>query len=253
MKTEIIYEDQDILICHKPAGLATQSASVSQPDTVSELKKYLGGGYLGIVHRLDQPVEGLLVFARSKKAAAVLSRQLAEGILQKRYCALVFGYPPQEEGLLVDYLRKEGSLSRVVSEGDPEAKKAVLQYRVRRADRSAAAGRFSAGGGHGDVKQGSGTSGNAVHGGARHSSAAIADHSCLDIQIDTGRFHQIRCQLSHAGMPILGDRKYGTEESLEESKRLGITQTALCACEIHLWHPVTGQEICREIVPGWMT
>lgn len=58
MKTKIIYEDQDILICHKPAGLATQSASVSQPDVVSELKKYLGGGYLGIIHRLDQPVEG---------------------------------------------------------------------------------------------------------------------------------------------------------------------------------------------------
>lgn len=253
MKTEIIYEDQDILICHKPAGLATQSASVSQPDVVSELKRYLGGGYLGIVHRLDQPVEGLLVFARSKRAAAVLSRQLAEGILQKRYCALVYGHPPQEEGLLVDYLRKEGSLSRVASEGDQEAKKAVLQYRVRRADECAAAGRHSAGSGYGDVIRGSGTQGNAVHGGATQSGTSTAGHSCLDIQIDTGRFHQIRCQLSHAGMPILGDRKYGTEESLEESKRLGITQTALCACEIHLWHPVTGQEICREIVPGWMT
>ncbi len=80
MKTKVIYEDQDILICHKPAGLATQSAGVSQPDVASELKNYLGGGYLGIIHRLDQPVEGLLVFARSPKAAAALSRQLAEGI-----------------------------------------------------------------------------------------------------------------------------------------------------------------------------
>ncbi len=253
MKTEIIYEDQDILICHKPAGLATQSASVSQPDVVSELKRYLGGGYLGIVHRLDQPVEGLLVFARSKKAAAVLSRQLAEGVLQKRYCALVYGHPPQEEGLLVDYLRKEGSLSRVVSEGDQEAKKAVLQYRVRRAYECAAAGRVSAGSGHGDVIQGSGVQRNMVHGGETHSGAIAACHSSLDIQIDTGRFHQIRCQLSHAGMPILGDRKYGTEESLEESKRLGIRQTALCACEIRLRHPMTGQEIYHEIVPDWMT
>lgn len=217
MKTNIIYEDQDILICYKPAGLATQSASVSQPDVVSEIKKYLGGGYLGIVHRLDQPVEGLLVFARNKKAAGALSRQLAESLLQKHYCALVYGRPPQERGRLVDYLRKEGSLSKVVSEGDREAQKAVLQYQMRQPS--------------GD--------------------AASEKYSCLDIQIDTGRFHQIRCQLSHAGMPILGDRKYGTEESLEESRRLGIGQTALCACEIRLRHPVTGQEIYREITPSW--
>ncbi|MDE6518271.1 MAG: RNA pseudouridine synthase, partial [Acetatifactor sp.] len=140
MKTEIVYEDQDILICHKPAGLATQSASVSQPDVVSELKKYLGGGYLGIVHRLDQPVEGLLVFARNKKAAAELGRQLTQGILQKRYCALVYGQPPQESGRLVDYLRKEGSLSKVVPEGTSEAQKAVLQYRIRQAGGRTAAG-----------------------------------------------------------------------------------------------------------------
>lgn len=117
----------------------------------------------------------------------------------------------------MDYLRKEGSLSKVVSEGDREAQKAVLQYQMRQLS--------------GD--------------------AASEKYSCLDIQIDTGRFHQIRCQLSHAGMPILGDRKYGTEESLEESRRLGIGQTALCACEIRLQHPVTGQEIYREITPSW--
>ena len=238
MKTKIIYEDQDILICHKPAGLATQSASVSQPDVVSELKKYLGGGYLGIIHRLDQPVEGLLVFARSQKAAAALSRQLAEGILLKRYCALVHGRPPQESGRLVDYLRKEGSLSRVVSEGNQGAQKAVLRYQVRTADvRKGAGGQDSSG---------------EVPGAAAYVAAAL-NYTCMDIYIETGRFHQIRCQLSHAGMPILGDRKYGTEESLAESRRLGIMQTALCACEIRLRHPVTGREICREIAPAWMS
>ena len=181
MKTKIIYEDQDILICHKPAGLATQSASVSQPDVVSELKKYLGGGYLGIIHRLDQPVEGLLVFARSQKAAAALSRQLAEGILVKRYCALVHGRPPQESGRLVDYLRKEGSLSRVVSEGNQGAQKAVLRYQVRTADvRKGAGGQDSSG---------------EVPGAAAHTAAAL-NYTCMDIYIETGRFHQIRCQLS---------------------------------------------------------
>ncbi len=239
MKTKVIYEDQDILICHKPAGLATQSAGVSQPDVASELKNYLGGGYLGIIHRLDQPVEGLLVFARSPKAAAALSRQLAEGILRKRYCALVHGQPLQESGRLVDYLRKEGSLSKVVLEGTQGAQKAVLQYWVRPAEVRKAAGSF-------DI------SGKAL-GDAAYDTTAGLRCTCLDINIETGRFHQIRCQLSHAGMPILGDRKYGTQESLAESRRLGILQTALCACEISLRHPVTGREISREIVPAWMS
>lgn len=219
MRTRIIYEDQDILICHKPAGLATQSASVSQPDVVSELRNYLKGAYVGIVHRLDQPVEGLLVFARNKKAAALLSRQLEEGTLHKRYCVLVYGRPSQDRGELVDYLCREGSLARVISEGSPGAKKAVLQYQVRQS-------------GAGDA-------------------GGPPECSCLDIHIDTGRFHQIRCQLSHAGMPVLGDQKYGTAESLEISQRLGIRYVALCAYRIQLRHPISGREISREICPGW--
>lgn len=227
MRTQIVYEDQDILICHKPAGLATQSAAVSQPDVVSELKNYLAGNYLGIVHRLDQPVEGLLVFARNKKAAAALSSQLARGSLHKKYCALVYGRLSRESGELVDYLRKEGNLARVVAAGDPEGKKAVLRYQVRRRESVGAPG--MGGGADGETE----------------------NCTCLDIEIDTGRFHQIRCQLSHAGNPILGDRKYGTAESLEASRRLGISQTALCACGICLRHPVTGQEISYEIKPDW--
>lgn len=220
MKTRIVYEDPDILICHKPAGLATQSASVSQPDVVSELKDYLKGAYVGVVHRLDQPVEGLLVFARSKRAAAALSRQLEDGTLRKRYCVLAYGHPPQDRGELADYLCKEGNRARVVREGAPGAKKAVLQYQVRQAD---------FGGKNG-----------------------MLECSCLDIRIDTGRFHQIRCQLSHAGMPVLGDRKYGTAESLETARRLGILHVALCAYSIQLRHPVSGREISHEISPEWM-
>lgn len=218
MRTQIIYEDRDILICHKPAGLATQSASVSQPDVVSELKNYLAGGYVGIIHRLDQPVEGLLAFAKNPEAAAALGRQLTAGALQKRYCALVWGRPPGDGGELVDYLRKEGSLSRVVLAGTPEAKKAVLRYRVRETQNR----------------------------------AEMGNHTGLDICIDTGRFHQIRCQLSHGGMPVLGDQKYGTAESLEESRRLGIRHVALCACGLRLLHPVSNREICHEICPDWI-
>ena len=122
MKTEILYEDNSILVIRKPAGLAVQSAGIGQADVVSELKSHLaklpdagrpgkGEPYLGIVHRLDQPVEGLLVFAKDKKAAAALSKQLAEGALNKHYYAVLCGYPDCPEGDLVDYLRKEGNVA----------------------------------------------------------------------------------------------------------------------------------------------
>lgn len=220
MRTGIVYEDQDILVCYKPAGLAAQAAAVTQPDVVSELKSYLKGAYVGVVHRLDQPVEGLLVFARSKRVAAALSRQLEDGTLRKQYCALVCGRPSQDEGELVNYLCKEGSLSKVVCEGTAGAKKAVLQYQVTR--------QFV-------PKEADGTQ----------------ECTCLDIRIGTGRFHQIRCQLSHAGMPILGDQKYGTAKSLELSRRLAVRHTALCAYKIQLKHPVSGGEISCEICPDW--
>lgn len=92
MKEKIIYEDKDILVCHKPAGLATQTGRVGQKDLVSELKNYLGGNsYLGLIHRLDQPVEGLLVFAKTAFAAKELSRQLTDNMLNKQYFAVVKG------------------------------------------------------------------------------------------------------------------------------------------------------------------
>ena len=122
----------------------------------------------------------------------------------------------------MDYLYKDaqnGSHAVVVGEQEssrfPDAKKAVLQYSLIQY-------------------------------------AEETDLSLMEIHIDTGRFHQIRCQLANAGMPILGDRKYGTAESLEESRLLGIRQIALCACEIRLRHPASGQEICHEITPGWI-
>lgn len=225
MKLRIIYEDEHILTVYKPAGLAVQTAHVGEPDAVSELKKYLkpkGAAqppYLGIVHRLDQPVEGVLVFAKNKVAAAKLSEQLAGGILNKKYCAAVCGKPPQKEGSLTDYLLKESasSMARVVTESAdkfPEARKAVLHYRL--------AGQL----------------------------AEPAAVSFLDIHIETGRFHQIRAQLSHAGMPILGDSKYGNAVSAALSRRLSVHNAALCAYEISFSHPATGRPMRFEIRPA---
>ena len=151
MAVKIIYEDKDILVCEKPAGLAVQSARISEPDMVSELKNYLTGKqptgapgksteisafggtrqpasattsvgvrkpqsvYLGVVHRLDQPVSGLLVFAKNKKAAGALSTQTAQHQMNKIYYAVVYTKEDLtgKRGTLTDWLVKEASIARV--------------------------------------------------------------------------------------------------------------------------------------------
>lgn len=226
MQTRIIYEDAHILVVHKPAGLATQSSKVGQPDVVSELKNHLARHeqnkkeknstpYLGIVHRLDQPVEGLLVFTKTKEAAGKLTAQLVGGTLNKQYYAIVCGEPTLLTGELEDYLCKEGNFAKVSQPQDKEAKKAILQYKVL-------------------------------------SSMELEDGrsiSLLDVYIHTGRFHQIRAQLAHAGWPILGDAKYGNEQSMDISKKIKIRNVALYAYRLELKHPVTGKQLEFIIEP----
>lgn len=219
MKTEIIYEDKELLVVRKPAGLATQTARVGQADVVSELKNYLHSPYLGIVHRLDQPVEGLLVFARTRGAAASLSGQLTEGTLNKQYYAVICGKPVSEQGELADYLYKDvWNTGRAVVVGEqerfrfPEAKEAVLQYRLLQY-------------------------------------AEETDLSLMEIHIDTGRFHQIRAQMSHAGMALLGDAKYGDDAAQKRGRELGVSHVALCAYQIAFRHPVKKKEMCFQIKP----
>lgn len=219
MKTEIVYEDREVLVVRKPAGLATQTAKVAQADVVSELKSYLKSPYLGVIHRLDQPVEGLLVFARTKTAAAALSGQLAEGMLHKQYYAVICGKPLREQEELVDYLYKDarnGVCTVVAGEQErlccPDAKKAVLQYRLLQY-------------------------------------AEDADISLMDIHIDTGRFHQIRAQMSHAGMALLGDSRYGDEAVRKRGNDLGIRNVALCAYDIAFWHPAEKEKMHFRIKP----
>lgn len=224
MQTQIVYEDEAVLVIRKPAGLATESAGIGQKDVVSELKNYVAKKnpgkmpYLGVVHRLDQPVEGLLVFAKTKKAADNLTAQLGKGMLKKEYLAVVCGKVPENTGRLVDYLAKEKGMAVVKNAADaktekdvdaqaekaadPQAKKAVLTYTKK---------------------------------------AETEKFTLLAVQIETGRFHQIRAQLSHAGFPILGDEKYGSEESKELSREKKIRFTALCAASLSFRHPVTGK------------
>lgn len=173
---ELIYEDPHILICRKPAGMAVQSASLGRRDLESMLRTYLmesGRGanpYLGVVQRLDQPVQGLVVFAKTPRAAASLSAQAQDGRMEKEYLAVVCGHLPQEEGTLIHYVKKESAnYSRPAPEGTPGAKRAALSYRVlkrREAD------------------------------------------ELVRIRLQTGRHHQIRVQMAAMGAPLYGDQKY---------------------------------------------
>lgn len=229
MKTEIVYEDRDVLVIRKPARLATQTARIGQPDAVSELKNYLAASgapkppYLGIIHRLDQPVEGLLVFAKNKKAAGGLAGQLGgqegERLLHKRYYAVVCGKPSPDEGTLVDEMYKDAQTGKALipesGVGGAASKRAVLHYSILQT-----------------VKAPSGE-----------------EISLADIQIDTGRFHQIRAQMAHAGMALLGDEKYGDEGAKTLSRKMGIRSAALCAVSLSFVHPITGEQLHFQTEP----
>lgn len=251
MKTEIIYEDRELLVIRKPAGLATQTAGAGQPDVVSELKNYLAGKgerqpYLGIIHRLDQPVEGLLVFAKNKKAAAALTKQLGEqegfGGLNKQYYAVFCGKPSEKAGTLVDYMYK-GADGRAVIVDNP-AENAGSRGKAGKAPESA------------EMRGKSRAPGSPKKAVLEYKilqtvTAPSGDELALaDIHIHTGRFHQIRAQMANAGMALLGDVKYGDDTSKSCSQRLGIRWAALCACKIAFQHPVSGERLCFEIRPG---
>ncbi len=223
----ILYEDDQILVVCKPSGIATQTARVGQQDMVSELKNYLAKKetlrtgqepYLGVVHRLDQPVSGLLVFAKTRSASAALSHQISTGQMQKYYYAIVLGKPAQSQDVLVNYLYKDGHNNRsyVVKEDFPEAKKAVLEYRT--------------------VK-----------------TLIALEENCeatlLEIKLMTGRHHQIRVQLANADIPILGDSKYGSMRSKDFNKDSSLRSLALCAYKLRFEHPLTGEELTFERNP----
>lgn len=215
IEENILYEDKEILVCRKPAGMPVQAAGIGTMDMESALKNYLAQKipgkvpYLGIVHRLDQPVEGILVFAKTPGAAGSLSKQIMAGGAGKYYLAVVEGKPERSEGTLTDYLKKNGraNMSQAVPENTPGAKKAVLHYRIL------------------DQKE--------INGKVR---------TLLRIRLETGRHHQIRVQLSHVGYPLLGDRKYNP--SGEKGKSLG-----LCSCGLEFKHPKTGRLMKFETEP----
>ncbi len=241
---EYLYEDNDILVCVKPAGMATQGNQLGCMDLVSALKTHLvrearkdarqgkktavsgiSEPYLALIHRLDQPVEGILVFAKNKKAAADLSGQLQKHKMQKDYFAVVIGTPQQPEGKCVDYLlrdHKSGEVT-IAQEREPQAQRAELTYQViarnTLPDKTDPAGMETA-------------------------------LSLMQIHLLTGRFHQIRAQMEHLGTPILGDHRFGGEKAQLLAKEMGEDMIALCSYRLKFRHPVTQKEMTYQITPN---
>ncbi len=210
----ILYEDRDILVCAKPHGLPVQSRRAGSPDMESLLKTCLvrqrQTPYLAVIHRLDQPVSGLLVFGKTKKSAASLNAQLTGGSFGKHYRALVDGCPPAPSGTLRDYLVKDGraNTSRVCAPDTPGAKKAVLEYRT-------------------------------VSGDSPFFPHAKDGQTELEVHLLTGRHHQIRVQLAHMGCPLAGDTKYNPAALFPGSWQI----LKLCAFRLEFLHPATGKNM----------
>lgn len=217
-KIKVLFEDNDILVCVKPAGIATESANIRNADMVSMVKSHLGvAPYVGLIHRLDQPVSGILVFAKNPAAAANLSKQVQTDDMQKYYTAIVEGNVLDIDHSL-PYINVNSVGSITVTNyliKDNRQNKAMVVDRGRKDFNGKPA------------KEASLTleviSYNSEY-----------NTSTLRIHLLTGRFHQIRAQLSNLGHPIVGDTKYGA--TCAKNNGTGI---ALCAYKLTFTHPST--------------
>lgn len=207
------YEDNHIVVVRKEAGEIVQGDKTGDKPLSEYVKDYIkekynkpGNVFCGVVHRIDRPVAGLVIFARTSKALTRLNDMLRKGEIHKTYWALVEGRPAKREGELTDWLQSDGRMNktRVVKEGEADAKLSRLRYRT-------------------------------IAEGERY--------TLLEINLLTGRKHQIRCQLSHMGNPIKGDLKYGAKRSNPGG---GIS---LLARHIEFEHPVSHREISLDTAP----
>ena len=215
----ILFEDSHIIVCEKPHGTATQSRNISSADMVSLLKNHIRkttgtpDPYLAVIHRLDQPVRGILVFAKTPFAAKELNKQLTGSGFGKYYRALVSQCPSAPNGTLEDYLVKNGktNLSSVCDKNIKDAKLARLSYQVIDSENT-------------------------------FFPIEKEDETELDIALDTGRHHQNRVQLSHMGCPIVGDSKYNPQTGQ------GRKNICLCAYCLEFCHPKTKKKMVFSLL-----
>ncbi|MBA3720836.1 MAG: RluA family pseudouridine synthase [Parachlamydiaceae bacterium] len=176
---DVLYEDNHLLVVNKPSGLLTQPSGTEQDSLEQRAKEWIkvtyqkpGNVFLEAVHRLDKPASGIIVFGRTSKALSRLNESIRDKKTVKTYLALVEGRPPKESGELENYMVHDDYHAQIVSKSYPQAKIARLSYKT--------------------VKQ-------------------FNDRTLLEINLETGRYHQIRLQLAEIGCPIIGDTKYGAK------------------------------------------
>ncbi|MBN9119533.1 MAG: RluA family pseudouridine synthase [Planctomycetes bacterium] len=227
---QVLYEDHHLLIVNKPAPLLTQ-APPGVPSLESVAKAYIkakyakpAGVYLGIPHRLDRPVSGVVCFTRNTKAAQRVHAQFAERDVRKVYWALVEGAVAPDAGVWDDWVRKLPEESRVerADEGEPGAKLATLEYRV--------------------LRRGRGPQGEPRAGSPSQTACTLVELAPL-----TGRMHQLRVQAAWRGHPVLGDAQYGGTRPFGPPAELSRDRViALHARRLTLAHPFTKQELTVE-------
>ena len=222
---EILYREGPCLVINKPSGLLTQApAGIDNLEVrikafIKHQEEKTGNVYLGLPHRLDRPASGAMVFARHVRAARRLSKQFEDRSVSKIYWALVEGDLQPDEGTWTDYLHKRHGMAEaiVVPEDDPRGKQAVLHYRVM---------------------------------------GRTADASWLEIELETGRTHQIRVQAASRGYPILGDRQYGSTRLFgPPHDDVRLRAIALHARQLGFAHPMTraAVEVVAPVSDAWLS
>lgn len=210
---KILFEDNHIIVVEKKPNIPSQADKTTDEDMLTIVKRYIkekynktGNVYLGLVHRLDRPVGGIMIFAKTSKAASRLSDQVREKVFKKKYLAVVDGKFEQKEGILENYLYKDErhNTSRVVNKDKKNAKLAKLDYKVIKYNQ-------------------------------------VKNLSLVEINLHTGRHHQIRVQLANFGHSIFGDQKYGTRGQGK--------QIALWAYELTIQHPITKEKMTFQDLP----
>lgn len=202
----IIYEDEILLVCNKPAGLMVEPDRNNFPNLLDQVKNYLKKNtkeklpFVQHLHRLDRPTSGIVLFTKNKDYLKNLSEQFAERKVSKYYFALTKNAPDEKSGVLEHWHRKEKKKAHLVAEGTAFAEKAKLEYTVK------------------------------PHG----------DFFIWTIKLHTGKFHQIRVQLAELGCPVLGDTTYGSTEPFRQDT------IALHAAKLIIHHPVTQKEMVFE-------
>lgn len=214
MSLDVLYEDNHCLAVDKPAGLPSQGDETGDPSLVDLAARYLkqkygkpGNVYVGLVHRLDRPTSGVVLLARTSKAAGRLSAQFREGAVEKVYWAIVEGVPIKDQGTWTDRLEKDRSTnqSRTVEGAADAGKEARVDFRVLE---------------------------------------RWPDAAWIELRPETGRSHQLRVQLASRGLPILGDLKYGARRRIGAAD--GGHRIALHARSLRFTHPTLGEEIVVE-------